>query len=146
MTGGVSARLMLALFVGAMACRNSRERARLDFERMRLQQRYDLYGQSAVFANGQSMQAPPPGTVTRESVEDTGVVGTGMSGGRQVETTHITLTPTQLVLGQRKFAIYCAVCHGAGGFGGSIVAENMGTPRPPSLRSDSMVSRPDGYI
>jgi mono/diheme cytochrome c family protein len=146
MIGRAAARFILPLVVGAMACRNSRERARLDFERMRVQQRYDLYGRSAIFANGQSMQAPPPGTITRESVEDTGIVGTGMSGGRQVETSPVALTPAQIILGQQKFSIYCAVCHGAGGFGGSIVAENMGTPRPPSLRSDSMLARPDGYI
>jgi mono/diheme cytochrome c family protein len=146
----ISARVVLGAAVAfcpfALACGNSPERERLDFERMRLQQRYDLYGKSGVFANHQSMQAPPPGTVTRESALDTGAIGTGMSGGQLVASVPFSLTPAQLVRGERKFTIYCAVCHGDGGFGGSIVAENMGPPRPPSLRSDSMVARPDGYI
>jgi len=136
----------LACVLIAVACVDSPERERLDFERMRLQQRYDLYGRSGVFANRSSMQAPPAGTVTRESVQDTGVVGTGSSDGRPIETVPIALTAETIVLGERKFRIYCAVCHGEGGFGGSIVAENMGRPRPPSLRSDSMLARPDGYI
>jgi mono/diheme cytochrome c family protein len=146
----ISARVVLGAAVAfcpfALACGNSPERERLDFERMRLQQRYDLYGKSGVFANHQSMQAPPPGTVTRESALDTGAIGTGMSGGQLVASVPLSLTPAQLVRGERKFTIYCAVCHGDGGFGGSIVAENMGPPRPPSLRSDSLAARPDGYI
>lgn len=146
----ISARAVIGLAVAfcplALACGDSPERERLDFERMRLQQRYDLYGKSGVFANHQSMQAPPTGTVTRESALDTGAAGTGMSGGQPVASVPVSLTPAQLVLGERKFTIYCAVCHGAGGFGGSIVAENMGPPRPPSLRSDSLAARPDGYI
>ena len=40
-----------------------------------------------------------------------------------------------LAIGQQKFGIYCAVCHGAAAFGGSLVAEDMGQPRAPSLRT-----------
>ena len=88
----------------------------------------------------------PPEPSRARARRDTGAVGTGMSGGQLVASVPLSLTPAQLVLGERKFTIYCAVCHGDGGFGGSIVAENMGPPRPPSLRSDSLVARPDGYI
>ena len=128
------------------ACVKSREREPVDFERMRVQQRYEPYGTSTVFANAQSMQQRPPGTLSRESARDTGVVGTGLSGGQQVVDVPVTISPSELVLGNRKFRIYCAVCHGDGGFGGSIVAENMGPPRPPSLRSAAMLLQPAGYI
>jgi len=137
--------LATVLAVGA-ACAKSSEREHVDFERMRVQQRYDLYGTSAVFANRQSMQSPPAGTVTRESALDTGAVGSGTKGGQPVATVPISITPDQLALGERKFGIYCAICHGEGGFGGSVVAENMGSPRPPSLRSAQMLARPAGYI
>ena len=134
------------LAIGMIACVKSRERERVDFERMRVQQRYEPYGASTVFADARSMQQPPAGALSIESAGDTGVVGTGMSGGNPVADIPVPISPAQLGLGARKFAVYCAVCHGEGGFGGSIVAENMGIPRPPSLRSAAMLARPAGYV
>jgi len=49
-------------------------------------------------------------------------------------------------VGAAKFRVYCGVCHGSAGFGGSTVAENMGPPRPPSLRSARIATVPVGYI
>jgi mono/diheme cytochrome c family protein len=134
----------VALVLGA--CAKSSERERMDFERMRIQQRYVPYGSSRVFANAASMQQPPAGALSRESAADTGVVGTGVSGGRPVAVIPVDISPSQLAIGAQKFAVYCAVCHGDGGFGGSIVAENMGPPRPPSLRSATLLAQPDGYL
>lgn len=138
---------VLAIFaLASAACAHTTERERADFERMRVQQKYDLYGTSATFANRQSMQAPPTGTVSREVASDTGSIATGMSGSRFASTIPVSITPELLALGQHEYGIYCAVCHGSGGFGGSIVAEDMGQPRPPSLRSDSLRAQPLGYI
>jgi mono/diheme cytochrome c family protein len=100
---------LLALGV---ACRPSSERGGRDFERMRRQQRYDLYDTSAFFANGAAMQAPPAHTVSRES-------GPGAPRG---------------VDGAAMYQISCAPCHGAGGFGGGPIAPNLDARRPPSLR------------
>jgi mono/diheme cytochrome c family protein len=113
----------LSLTLVTIACRGTHERERMDFERMRVQQRYGLYGSSRVFSNHQMMQAPPQGTVTREATLDSA-----------------RTTPQLLERGGQKFAIYCAVCHGAAAFGGSLVAEDMGAPRPPSLRTSAMVA------
>jgi mono/diheme cytochrome c family protein len=129
-----------------LACGHTTERGHVDFERMRVQQRYHLYGSSSVFANGQAMQAPPAGTVARETAADTGVIGTGVLRGAAVTTIPIMLTAAQRAGGAKSFRIYCAVCHGSAGFGGSTVAENMGPPRPPSLRSARLVAAPPGYI
>jgi mono/diheme cytochrome c family protein len=137
--------LCLAAALMLTACVNSSERERVDFERMRIQQRYEPYGSSAVFPNAQSMQQPPSGTLSQESASDTGVVGTGMIGGRPVADIPLTISPKQLVAGEQKFTIYCAVCHGDAGYGGSLVAENMGPPRVPSLRSATMLAQPAGY-
>jgi mono/diheme cytochrome c family protein len=145
----VSVARAFAVAVAAMAfgaCVNSPERERVDFERMRIQQRYTPYGTSSVFENGSSMQHPPSGTLSRESSADSGVVGSGMTDGRLVTRIPLAVSPAQLAVGEQKFGIYCAVCHGDGGFGGSLVAENMGMPRPPSLRSGAMLAQPDGYI
>ncbi len=138
--------ILVALVAG---CTASRERERVDFERMRIQQRYGLYGASRVFSNGQSMQQPPAGTVSREAAAQ--MLSTGIDEADSASTVSVTtiplpVTPALLDRGRNRFAIYCAVCHGAGGFGGSLVAANMGQPRPPSLRTAMMRTHPVGYI
>jgi mono/diheme cytochrome c family protein len=135
-----------ALLAIVGACSRSPERERVDFERMRLQQRYDLYGPSSVFADGANMQAPPVGTIARESRSDTGVVATGTVGGIAVAAVPLAMTPERLATGAKMFGVYCAVCHGIAGYGGSTVAENMGPPRPPSLRTPRMIAAPAGYV
>src|SRR5438094_5864173 len=122
--------LLVALTIG---CGRSEERTRIDFERMRLQQRADLYAASAVFPNGHSMQSPAVGTLATESVADSGVVGTGTVAGIATSTIPVPVTAQRLAVGKKMFGVYCAVCHGVAAYGGSIVAENMGPPRPPSL-------------
>jgi mono/diheme cytochrome c family protein len=84
--------------------------------------------------------------VSRESASDTGVIGSGMRAGRLVGDVPLSMTPERIALGQRKYTVYCAVCHGAAGFGGSIVAVNMGAPRPPSFRSAAMRAKAPGYF
>ena len=134
---------LLALISG---CGHTTERERVDFERMRVQQRYDLYGASSIFANHLDMQAPPAGTLSRETIGDTGVIATGMIGGKAVAAIPIALTAERRATGVKLFGIYCAVCHGDAGYGGSTVAENMGPPRPPSFHSARLLTAPAGYI
>lgn len=145
MPNAVAAIVAVGLALTACA-RRTTERERVDFERMRLQQRGSVYGASPVFANGAIMQAPPAGTMARQSAGDTGVVATGMFGGRAATTIPEPISAESLARGAGKFRIYCAVCHGAAGFGGSTVAENMGPPRPPSLRGARVLAAPPGYI
>ena len=115
--GDLRRSLVLAGCALATACGHTTERERVDFERMRIQQRYDLFGPSNVFANRQTMQIPPTGTVAREASGDTGVVATGTIAGLAVRGIPIAITGRQLSAGGEKFRIYCAVCHGAAGFG-----------------------------
>jgi mono/diheme cytochrome c family protein len=52
-----------------------------------------------------------------------------------------------LARGQSRFHIQCAACHGAGGFGGSVVAANWyPPPRPPSLRTGPAAMLPAGRV
>lgn len=140
----------IATWVSALsllaACGRTTERERIDFERMRIQQRGDLYSASPAFANGATMQAPPAGTLPRGASGDTGVVVTGLLRGAAATTIPQPITSESLAVGAAKFRVYCAVCHGSAGFGGSTVAENMGPPRPPSLRSARVAAVPVGYI
>ena len=51
---------------------------------------------------------------------------------------------TLLQLGQKKYSIVCAQCHGVLGDGNSIVAENMGLRLPPSLLE--LADKPAGHF
>ena len=129
------------------ACANH-ERAPYDFERMRLQQRYDPWSRSHVFANGAAMQLPPAGTIRLEATIGPAPVASGRAsgGGAFVTTIPVPVTPALLARGRSRFGIYCAACHGAAGYGGSIVASNMVTTRPPSLHSDEARHFAAGYL
>lgn len=119
--------LLTSLATIAVACRRpSSAREARDFERMRRQQRYDSYDVSHFFPNGATMQAPPPHTVPRGLV-----VGTERMSDS---------------LGAAQFAISCAPCHGAGGFGGGPMAPNLSDKRPPSLRASLAASLPDSQL
>jgi mono/diheme cytochrome c family protein len=119
----------LVLFAGVAACHDANGVPKIDFERMRFQRRYEPYGANSAFANGAAMQAAPRGTQSIESGADS-----------------VAITPELLATGQKAFAVYCAVCHGAAGFGGSLVAENMGAPRPGSLRSGEMRAKTTAFF
>jgi mono/diheme cytochrome c family protein len=129
--------------LAALACRRSPERDGVDFERMRLQQRADLYAASGAFSNGAVMQTPPESTIAREAAADIGLVP---ANAVALERSPLPATLELITLGREKFATSCAVCHGTSGFGGSLVALNMGPPRPPSLRRPAALAFPAGYI
>jgi mono/diheme cytochrome c family protein len=128
------------------ACTKSSERERGDFERMRIQQRDETDAPSGRFARDERRRHPPAGTMSRESEADSGAIGSGVSAGQPVTIVPLDVTPALLALGRAKFTVYCAVCHGAGGFGGSIVAANMGAPRPPSLRTAAVQALAPGFV
>ena len=136
----------LSAAILASGCTKSHEREPGDFERMRIQQRDEPYASNGSVAQGERMRDPPAGTLSRESESDSGAIGSGMRAGQPVATVPLDITPELLALGHQKFDVYCAVCHGAGGFGGSIVALNMGAPRPPSLRSAAVQAAPPGFL
>ncbi len=94
---------------------------RVNLQRMDVQPRYEPYGGSAWFPNGMAMQAPPPGTVAREDAPAPMTPPAPSAGA--------------LELGRERYHIACAPCHGAGGFGGSIVAQNLAGVAGLSLQS-----------
>ncbi len=131
-----------AAFV-ALGCAHSSERERVDFERMRLQQRGDVYAATGAFPSGAVMQTPPDSTIPVEAAADVNLLPANVA---TLTRSPVSSTLEVITVGRLKFATYCAVCHGARGYGGSIVALNMGPPRPPSLRSPAALALPVGYI
>lgn len=121
------------------------------------QPKANRYKESAFWADGQTMQAPPEGTVPRERVTQNLPLTTGRSGDGAVQlngeplpnyvtTIPLPLTRQLLELGRKRFDITCATCHGPAGDGRSIVGTQMALRPPPSLVQQKYVAKPAGYI
>ena len=113
------------------------------------------YKESAFYADGLSMRAPPEGTVPRERITLNPRLTTGREpdGPMQanaeplphyVTTIPMPVTRKLLDLGRKRFDITCATCHGPLGDGDSIVARQMALHPPPSLHR--YVEKPSGYF
>jgi mono/diheme cytochrome c family protein len=128
--------LLIATLFLLVACDGIQPVVDRALQRMRAQPKADAYEASSVFPDGKVMQLPPAGTVARE--DDLDSVGSDGLDPRGAYVARVPLaeTPALLARGRSRFRIECAACHGAGGFGGSVVAQNWWPPpRPPSLRS-----------
>ena len=104
-----------------------------DLERMIEQPRYEPYEAAPRFPDGRVLQHPPAGTVPRDRVVGQARVTTGQADGAPVDQVPLPVTRELLEEGRRNWGIHCAACHGAGGYGGSIVAMNMQPPLPTPL-------------
>lgn len=115
------------------------------------------YKESAFYADGLWMRPPPAGTVPRERITLNRPLTTGheVDGPVQantealphyVNTIPIPLSRKLLDLGQKRFNITCATCHGPLADGNSIVATQMALRPPPSLIQSKYVEKPAGYI
>jgi cytochrome c2 len=113
-------------------------------QRMEAQAKYEYYETSEFWADGKAMRTPPEGTVPRERPVGSPGISTGRVNGALVSGIPIELNRQVLELGQKKYNIVCAQCHGRLGDGNSVVAENMAVRLPPSLLDLS--GRPDGHF
>ena len=117
---------LLAIFV--IACAPS------DIDPMKVQPKVKPYQSSAFFADGRAMRMPPPGAVSREQAAHNADAGNAAP------------TLADLELGQKRFGITCAACHGIRGDGESPVASKMAQRPPPSLLSPAIRVLPDATI
>lgn len=115
------------------------------------------YKESAFYADGLSMRAPPEGTVPRERI----TLNPRLTAGRDpdgpmqpnmealpnyVATVPIPVSRKLLELGRKRFDITCATCHGPLADGKSIVGTQMALRPPPSLIDPKYIAKPAGYI
>jgi mono/diheme cytochrome c family protein len=112
---------------------------------MRLQQRYDAFDADPAFADGMAMRAAPDSTVPREAAALADGVESGLRDGAALTSEPVPIGPSELAHGQRLFAVYCAVSHGANGEGGSVVGQNI-RPAPPPLRTDRVAALSAGEL
>ena len=103
-------------------------------DQMRHQQRYDSEEPSTLFREGQSLQAPPDGTIARDDPEQ-----------RQALRKRPSMTDALLARGRERFGIYCTPCHDLSGYGQGIVP-SRGFPHPPSFHIYRLRSAPSSYF
>jgi len=148
-------RMFVTMIVMATAagCRPHADvREARDFERMRVQQRYDAYGRSQFFPNGAVLQPPPPNTIARPAAYATQAplrslaFFSGRSDTAFVADIPVTIDDRLRAVGAKQFGISCAPCHGVAGFGGGPMAPNLARRRPPSLRSNTTDTLSVGMI
>lgn len=103
-------------------------------DQMATQPRETVYGRSPLFANGMSMQTPPPGVLAR-----------GDLAAEAALAARPPLTAALLVRGQARYSIYCAVCHDAAGYGDGVVP-SRGFPHPPSFHIPRLRQAPSRHF
>lgn len=124
---------LVALLLSAGCDRLGQARG-VDLERMMEQPRYDPYEVGPEFPDGRVLQHPPEGTVPRHRIVGKPLLTRGVGADDQpIDEIPVPVTAELLELGRKNYGIFCAACHGAGGYGGSLVAANMQPPLPPSL-------------
>jgi mono/diheme cytochrome c family protein len=129
-----------------VGCGGAQGRVDRALQRMYRQPKAQAYQATEVFPGGAVLRPPPSGTVAREDVVDA-ALGRGLdAAGRPLDRVPLGVTPALLAEGRKRFTIVCAACHGPGGFGGSIVAENWPPPRPRSLRAGVAAQLPAGMV
>jgi mono/diheme cytochrome c family protein len=94
---------------------------------------------------GTSAQLPPPHTVPHRDQQYDPVLVSGERDGKLVTELPIPLTPALLDRGRERFEIYCAVCHGADGYGRGIIVQR-GFPAAPSYHDPRLRNAPIGYF
>lgn len=107
----------------------------------------EAFSESAVFADGKTLQPPPAGTVVRgllplhyrATPED------AVRAGLELANPFPASNARSLARGKVVYDTWCTVCHGPAGKGDGTVARR-GFPAPPSLLADKALGLRDGQI
>jgi mono/diheme cytochrome c family protein len=119
---------------------------------MDIQSRFEPQSENALFADGRAMRPTVQGTIARGQLQEDALFFTGRSGNQWTAASPVPVTTPLMQRGRERFEIYCAPCHGIGGYGDGMIAKRAdalqeGTWTPPlSLHSDLVRSQPDGQI
>jgi len=130
--------------LGAVGCENSGPER--DFERMVNQSYFLPYKECDFFPDGRAMRDPPEGTFSANASAMPAALEHGVMNESYVEKNPALLTTQFVALGQRRFGVFCAPCHGILGDGTSVVARKMTLRSPPSIVSERIQQFPDGRI
>jgi len=110
---------------------------------MMFQPKVKPYRKSEFYPDGVAMRHPPAGSVPVGAATDPAVAAGRDAGGKYLARMPVPVTRELIATGQRRFDVFCAVCHGVLANGKSPVARNMSIRPPPSLLENP--ARPDGF-
>jgi mono/diheme cytochrome c family protein len=108
------------------------------------QPRVGTYSASEFYSDGMGMRQPPTGTVPRQRITGNPGMTSGKQGALYSNVFPVRVDEALLRVGQKRYNITCATCHGPLGDGDSIVARQMSLRPPPSLMD--YTNRPLGYF
>jgi mono/diheme cytochrome c family protein len=143
---------LLGLLAAASGCKSADETDEWSqneiFQRMQRQPKFRSYQRNDFYEDLRAMRPPPEGTVSREAyAAGQGHIDTGTTPALTfVERIPIPVEEPLLALGRKNFEVVCATCHGIAGDGRSMVALNMSLMQPPTLHSEKLRAKPDGYF
>lgn len=143
---------LLFTFTFATACRYD----------MQDQPRYKVYKSSDWFQDGRASRELPDGTIPRGFLRENkalytgkieGATGTAQTNeaGQQITFPDsvtefpIPVTAETLETGEKKYKIYCSLCHGNFGGGDGMIIRR-GFPKPPSYNDDRLRNAPVGHF
>lgn len=101
-------------------------------QNMREQPRYETLGEASAFENDSSARMPPEGTVSQ-------------SMAAYADTGRPDVDEALLAHGRERFDIYCAPCHGLGGYGDGMIVQR-GFPTPPSFHEARLREAPADHF
>lgn len=84
------------------------------------QSKYKPQGTSAFFADGRADRLPVTGTVARGNLKDDDFLHFGKQGEEWARGFPMPVTRELVEHGQKKYGIYCTVCHGGVGDGNGV--------------------------
>jgi mono/diheme cytochrome c family protein len=119
---------------------------------MDFQPKYLPQAASPLWADGRTMRPPVPGTVAQGQLDLDDHFYRGQIAGQWATTFPMPITPALAERGQERFDIYCAVCHGWLGDGGTssitsaraVRREDKKWVPPLSLHGSSVRAQPVG--
>jgi cytochrome c553 len=112
---------------------------------MRNDSRIRPYQENDFFRDKRASRPLVPGTVARDHLRIDQVRFAGMENGQPVRTFPMPVTKELLERGRERFNIYCAVCHGADGYGRGTAVQR-GFPEPPNYHQERLRRAPVGHF
>ncbi len=138
--------LLLAVILMSSCNKKKNHPGYIYFPDMTYSQAYETYTPNPVFKNGQTLQAPVEGTISREMVPFEYRKDERELAGKELEN---PFAPNEenLARGKRQFGIFCIHCHGEKGDGMGFLRTSGKFPYPVrSLLTERVQDKPDGEI
>ncbi len=108
---------------------------------------YNSFLANANFADGKTLQPPPPGAIPRgfQPLDYQRTPAEAVRAGAELRNPYAANAKEAIERGAAVYSAFCAHCHGPAGRGDGAVVRR-GYPGPPSLLAEQTSSKPDGQL